>query len=196
MPAIIDKESVREDILMAFRKCIDKKPIDKITLRDVAEEAGISHAKLLYYFNSRDEMVHEYMRFSRGYLIDKYEKWFDEHPRSNYKTDSDYFNDLFDYAAIGEARETQLNSIIQTYVLSHYDDAAKNLLEEEYGAWLDTLRRCLKKAFGKDCSTESAESIMVVLSGLFICRYNGALTGELNGQIMSQLTKLSELSDK
>ena len=40
MPLIVDKEAVRREILMAFERCIEKKPMTKITLRDIAEEAG------------------------------------------------------------------------------------------------------------------------------------------------------------
>ena len=50
MPLIVDKEAVRMEILMAFERCIEKKPMTKISLRDIAEEAGMSHPKLLHYF--------------------------------------------------------------------------------------------------------------------------------------------------
>lgn len=39
MPIIVDKEKVRMEILLAFQRCIEKKPIDKVTLRDIAAEA-------------------------------------------------------------------------------------------------------------------------------------------------------------
>ena len=35
MPLIVDKEAVRKEILMAFERCIEKKPMTKITLRDI-----------------------------------------------------------------------------------------------------------------------------------------------------------------
>ena len=40
---------------MAFERCIEKKPMTKIALRDIAEEAGVAHPKLLHYFENRDE---------------------------------------------------------------------------------------------------------------------------------------------
>ena len=55
MPLIVDKEAVRMEILMAFERCIVKKPMTKITLRDIAEEAGMSHPKLLHYFENREQ---------------------------------------------------------------------------------------------------------------------------------------------
>ena len=52
MPIIVDKEKVRMEILMAFQRCIETKPIDKVSLRDIAAEAGMSHPKLLNYFEN------------------------------------------------------------------------------------------------------------------------------------------------
>ena len=57
MPLIVDKEAMRMEILMAFQRCIEKKPLTKVSLRDIAAEAGMSHAKLLNYFESRDDLV-------------------------------------------------------------------------------------------------------------------------------------------
>ena len=50
MPIIVDKDAMRLEILMAFQRCIEKKPMTKVSLRDIAAEAGMSHAKLLCYF--------------------------------------------------------------------------------------------------------------------------------------------------
>lgn len=46
MPLIVDKDAVRRDILMAFQRCMEKKPMAKVSLRDIAAEAGMSHANL------------------------------------------------------------------------------------------------------------------------------------------------------
>ena len=43
MPLIVDKEAIREEILMAFQRCIEKKPLMNVSLRDIAAEAGMSH---------------------------------------------------------------------------------------------------------------------------------------------------------
>ena len=71
MPLIVDKEAVRKEILMAFERCIEKKPMTKITLRDIAEEAGMSHPKLLHYFENRDDLVVSYLRYTKDYMTEK-----------------------------------------------------------------------------------------------------------------------------
>ena len=47
MPIIVDKNAVRMEILMAFQRCIDKKPMTSISLRDIAAE----HLKYVYTGN-------------------------------------------------------------------------------------------------------------------------------------------------
>lgn len=86
MPLIVDKEAVRMEILMAFERCIEKKPMTKITLRDIAEEAGMLHPKLLHYFESRDDLVVSYLRYTKDYMTEKCKAWFATHPRADYES--------------------------------------------------------------------------------------------------------------
>lgn len=75
MPIIVDKEKVRMDILLAFQRCIEKKPIDKVTLRDIAAEAGMSHPKLLNYFESKDALILSYVKYTREYMSKHCMEW-------------------------------------------------------------------------------------------------------------------------
>ena len=57
MPIIVDRDQIRRDILMAFQRCIERKPMMNVSLRDIAAEAGMSHAKLLNYFESKNDLI-------------------------------------------------------------------------------------------------------------------------------------------
>ena len=83
MPLIVDKEAVRMEILMAFQRCIDSKPLTNVSLRDIAAEANMSHAKLLNYFDSKEELLVSYVRYTRDYMSQKCLAWFNEHDRSD-----------------------------------------------------------------------------------------------------------------
>ena len=102
MPLIVDKEAVRMEILMAFERCIEKKPMTKITLRDIAEEAGMSHPKLLHYFESRDDLVVSYLRYTKDYMTEKCKAWFATHPRADYESNLAYMNVFMAYVAKGD----------------------------------------------------------------------------------------------
>ena len=71
MPAIIDHDAVKMNILAAFQSCIEERTITQIPLRMVAERAGMSHSKLLYYFKSKHELLVSYVRYTREYMTEK-----------------------------------------------------------------------------------------------------------------------------
>ena len=114
MPLIVDKEAVRKEILMAFERCIEKKPMTKITLRDIAEEAGMSHPKLLHYFESRDDLVVSYLRYTKDYMTEKCKLWFATHPRADYKSNLAYMNAFMAYVAKGDPEEKRPTATTQT----------------------------------------------------------------------------------
>ena len=64
MPAIVDHDEIRMQILKALQRCIENKPFNQIPLRDIAAEAGMSHAKLLYYFKNKDELIISYVKYT------------------------------------------------------------------------------------------------------------------------------------
>ena len=92
MPIIVDKEKVRMDILLAFQRCVEKKPIDKVTLRDIAAEAGMSHPKLLNYFESKDALILSYVKYTREYMSKHCMEWFRAHSRKDYESNLAYMN--------------------------------------------------------------------------------------------------------
>ena len=172
MPLIVDKEAVRMEILMAFERCIVKKPMTKITLRDIAEEAGMSHPKLLHYFENRDDLVVSYLRYTKDFMTEKCKLWFATHPRANYESNLAYMNAFMSYVARGEEGEQRPNATTQTYVL-------------------ETMEQCLIAIYGPEVGKHEAEAMMILIAGTFICNYNGALTGEISDNIIGYLGNLT-----
>lgn len=105
MPLIVDKEAVRMEILMAFQRCIDRKPLTNVSLRDIAAEANMSHAKLLNYFDSKEDLLVSYVRYTRDYMSQKCLAWFNEHDRADYGSNAEYMNAFMSYVARGKTGE-------------------------------------------------------------------------------------------
>ncbi len=99
MPIIVDRDQIRRDILMAFQRCIERKPMMNVSLRDIAAEAGMSHAKLLNYFESKNDLILAYVRYTREYMCEKCSQWFAEHDRADYDSNLAYMNAFMDYVA-------------------------------------------------------------------------------------------------
>ena len=190
MPLIVDKEAVRMEILMAFQRCIDRKPMTNVSLRDIAAEANMSHAKLLNYFDSKENLLVSYVRYTRDYMSQKCLAWFKEHDRAGYGSNAEYMNAFMSYVARGKAGEQRPNATTQTYVLAHYNERVGELVREEFAEWRRVMELCLKKIYGDEVGAREAEGMMILIAGTFICNYNNALTGSISDNIIGSFDKL------
>lgn len=192
MPAIVDKEAVRMEILMAFQRCIDKKPLTNVSLRDIAAEANMSHPKLLNYFENKEDLIVSYVRYTRDFMSEKCIAWFKEHDRRDYPSNLAYMNDFMSYVANGKVGEERPNATTQTYVLAHYNERVAELVMSEFCEWRRVMEECLAKIYGPEVGRKEAEGMMILIAGTFICNYNKALTGEINNDIIGSFGRLIE----
>lgn len=191
MPIVVNKEAVRMEILMAFQRCMEKKPMTKVSLRDIAAEAGMSHAKLLNYFESRDALVVSYVRYTKDFMTEKCKTWFREHDRGDYESNLAYMNAFMSYVANGRAGEDRPTATPQTYVLTHYNEEVARLVKEEFREWRETMEQCLIAVYGQAVGKQEAEAMMILITGTFLCNYNGVLTGGINHNIIGYLSNLA-----
>lgn len=193
MPIVVDKDAVRHEILMAFQRCIEKKSMMNISLRDIAAEAGMSHANLLNYFPSRDALVASYVRYTRDFMTEKCREWFMEHDRRDYESNLAYMNAFMAYVADGKVGEERPNATTQTYVLAHYSDEIAALVREEFMEWRGVMEQCLISVYGESVGRQEAEAMMILIAGTFICNYNGVLSGGINHDIIGYIGRLTKL---
>lgn len=66
----------RAQILDAFHVCAVRSGLDKASLREVAEEAGLPVSNLHHYFKNRDEMVSELEKRIIGGIVDNFRQEF------------------------------------------------------------------------------------------------------------------------
>lgn len=192
MPLIVNREEEKRKILMAFEECLSEKTIFNVSLRDIASKAGMTHPKILCYFTSRDELVREYCEYIRSYMYFHCERWFGTHSPRNYKTKKDYMNAFLEYVARGEKGETRPVATVQTYVLAKYNDDIKKMVQKEFADWKTLMKRCLISVYGESVQDSDAEYMMVLISGIFICTYNGVLSPDYGSDILSSPSFLNE----
>ena len=177
---------------MAFQRCIEKKPIDNISLRDIAAEAGMSHPKLLNYFESKDDLILTYVKYTKDFMTQRCIAWFRTHDRKDYDSNLAYMNDFMSYVAEAPEGELRPNATTQTYVLGHYHDAIGTMVTNEFREGRETMEQCLISVYGEEVGRKEAEAMMILISGTFICNYNRALTGEINQNILGYLANLAD----
>ncbi|MDF0528452.1 TetR/AcrR family transcriptional regulator [Tsukamurella sp. 8F] len=64
MPKQVDHRERREDIARALWRVVDQRGVLRLSLREVAREAGMSHGQLQHYFASRRELLTFAMDFA------------------------------------------------------------------------------------------------------------------------------------
>ena len=191
MPIVVDVEQKKKDILLAFERCMKNTPMINVSLRDIAKEAGMSHSNLLNYYNSKDEILISYVKYTRDYMADKCKEWFMTHNRADYDSNLDYVNAFMSYVANGKSGETRPSATTQTYVLAHYNKEISKLIKEEYKEWRNIMEKQLIAIYGKEVGAKEAEAMMILIAGTFICNYNGVLTGDINDNIVGLFNNLA-----
>lgn len=191
MPQTIDKDKVRMEILRAFEKCMESEPMAVVSLRDIAKVAGMSHANLLNYFNSKEDLIISYVRYARDFVSDKCRRWFASHDRSDYDSNLSYMNDLMSYVAEGKLGETRPIATIQTYAIANYNPKIAAIIKEEFDEWHHVMEEYLVRVYGPEVGSKEAEAMMILIAGTFICNYTGALTGDINDNIIGTLGTLT-----
>lgn len=192
MPLIVNREEEKRKILMAFEECLSTKPIFNISLRDIAAKAGMTHPKILCYFDSRDDLIREYCRYVKDYMYTHCERWFESHNPAIYESKKAYLNAFLEYCAKGEDGETRPTATVQTYVLAKYDGAINRMIKEEFSEWKALMKRCLVSVFGDGVADDDAEFMMILISGIFICHYNGVLSPCYGDDMLSSLAFLKK----
>lgn len=185
MPLIVDKEKERLKILNAFEECLKETPMSSVSLRDIAKKANMSHPKLLNYFENKDDLIISYCDYIKNYMSSHCLNWFKSHSKDNYSDKTGYINAFLEYVCNGDENETRPLATVQTYVLAKYNNKIDDMIKNEFKCWKKVMKDCLQEVYGNEASDNDSEYMMVLISGIFICKYNGVLSGNINSNILS-----------
>ncbi|GAB3125785.1 TetR/AcrR family transcriptional regulator [Tsukamurella serpentis] len=86
MPKQVDHRERREAIARALWRVVDASGVQRLSVREVAKEAGMSHGQLQHYFASRQDMLGFAMDFAAEQTADRIARGLadlgpDPHPR-------------------------------------------------------------------------------------------------------------------
>lgn len=89
------KAQIKEHIVIATIECIEQKGIQSVTVRDIANKAGINIAAVNYYFGSKDNLLKEALTYSLySSLTENYEEIVQANPDS-YSMIRAFFREIF-----------------------------------------------------------------------------------------------------
>lgn len=171
IPIVVDKEQIKVDILEALVKCIEKKHLVQISMRDIAKQAKMSHTKILYYYPCKKDLIREYC----NYIADLYIKKVDEIIANTQPacSKSELYEGIIDAFYSIEFNEIYTNSFIQIYSMGLYDNIIREIVQKTYSHWMKAIGEAL--AF-TDQKEEVAQAIFVLLEGVLLYSLNATLT--------------------
>ena len=190
MPLVVDKVKVRLDILMAFERCMKETPMMNVSLRDIAKEAGMSHANLLNYFSNKDDLVVSYVRYVRDFVSQICIDWFATHSRRRYKSNINYLNAFMSYVSENSFGENRPEALAQIYVLTHYNKEIADLVRKEFQQWRSVMETVLVGIYGEEVGKKEAEAMVILIVGTLICNYCDVHTGRIQDSMVSQFGPL------
>lgn len=119
--------------------------------------------------------------------------WFEAHSADDFSSPLECMNAFMRYFSEGGTEENRPKATLQTYVLVKYNGDMQKIISGEFESWRNTMLDCLKKIYGDSVQMAQAEAMIILITGTFVCNYTGALTGNINSEILSAFIPLIEL---
>ncbi|MDA3896369.1 MAG: TetR/AcrR family transcriptional regulator, partial [Desulfobacteraceae bacterium] len=138
-----DPEEKKIQILEALNECLQEKPFDKTSIKDIARAAGVNHGLLHYYFKNKEDILTQYIE----YVIDHYKSIFNNWLNSKeiqHLRDKELLEKFFDFMNSKITLNKKLSKVfIEIWEIAAYNDNIRVILQQAYREWIDTLSEML-----------------------------------------------------
>lgn len=176
MPLIVDKEKIKMEILDAYNRLSDERPVTDISLREISKEAGMSHSKVLRYFGTKNSLYIAAVHRAGQMLCEQVAKWFEKRDREEFPDGRAYLNAFFH--SVSESRNLLITpkKIIMTTALASYNEELRTAVREELDHILSVLKEQLATKYEKEISKEEIHVMFFMYFGIY---YVGFVNPEL-----------------
>jgi len=148
-------------ILQALHECLLEKPFHLTSIKDIAKKAGVNHGLLHYYFESKEDILLNYI----DYMFDKSSVQYSEENIRKLKETADTAES---FAAIYNRmlKEISFNPELariytEIWALAIYNPKVMKKLKNQYRKWKDRLHSLIEN-FVSDKKTAARMSLTLV----------------------------------
>lgn len=142
MPCKKDQEK-KIRILDALNQCLQEKPFDKTSIKDIARVAGVNHGLLHYYFKNKNDLLVQYIE----YVVDHHKTLFNEWRVSEEARNlcgKELIKGFFGFMESRITLDKKLSKVfIEIWEIAVYHPDIKSILEQAYRDWIDILSEML-----------------------------------------------------
>ena len=160
----IDK---RIRIMEALSLCLQEKPFSRTTVKDIARTAGVNHGLVHYYFQSKEDLLAQYIDHVILHYQTIFETWLGETKRLELGS-RETVEAFFDSASNQVTLNRQLSMVfIEIWAIGIYNPVVREKIREAYMTWIRMLTEIIgPNPGGSDASGRIALSIIAFLEGI------------------------------
>ncbi|HIJ57852.1 MAG TPA: TetR/AcrR family transcriptional regulator [Deltaproteobacteria bacterium] len=157
----------RIQILEALNRCLQNKPFDKTSIKEIARAADVNHGLLHYYFKSKEDILIQYI----DYVIDHYRSMVKERFNDKELENIDIKKLIEEFFMFTHDRITLDRSLSKVFIeiweIAVYHPAVKAKLQRAYQEWMDVLSNMLKPLNNDiDLSRRTSFATVAFLEGM------------------------------
>ena len=157
----------RIQILEALNRCLQNKPFDKTSIKDIARAADVNHGLLHYYFKSKEDILIQYI----DYVIDHYRNMVKERFSGKALDGIDKKKLIEEFFMFTHDRITLDQSLSKVFIeiweIAVYHPAVKAKLQSAYQEWMDVLSNMLTPLNNDiDLSRRTGFAMVAFLEGM------------------------------
>ena len=157
----------KAQILEALNQCLQNKPFDQTSIKDIAQAAGVNHGLLHYYFKSKEDILIHYI----DYVIDLYRNMFNDWLSQKETTqikDRHLIESFFAFMNEKITLNRPLSKVfIEIWEIAAYNPSVKSKLKTAYQEWVDVLAEMLKRIIRNPAASRRISvAIVAFLEGM------------------------------
>ncbi len=156
------KEERKEQIIEGLFKCLQKKPFNETSIKDIAAEAGVNHGVLHYYFKSKEDILLNFIDHMFNKHTTNFFKYYKRIKKEKLK-DEDVVKKLFLFMNEITFNKKLAKVFVEIWELGIYNKKVKKKINTFYNEWYELIISLVTpylKNMGKD-EKEKAEDISI-----------------------------------
>jgi AcrR family transcriptional regulator len=135
----IDSADKKIKILQALDHCLQLKPFDQTSIKDIAQAAGVNHGLLHYYFKSKEDILIHYI----DYVLHLYQSMFSDWIAARRAEDpgagsmlAEFFRFMNEKVTLNKTLSTVF---IEIWEIALYNGKVREKLQAAYREWIGIL---------------------------------------------------------
>ena len=139
------QEEKRNQILQALDQCLQEKPFDQTSIKDISRTAGVNHGLLHYYFKSKEDILINYIDYIIVHYRSMFEDWSSEKNLEEID-EKEFMKEFFEFMNERITLNQSLSKVfIEIWEIAAYNPSVKTRLQRAYNEWTEVLTGILNK---------------------------------------------------